>query len=179
MLRFGNPKTEHLGWCSSYAKALDQARIESSTGVSTGDPGSADAIRISLRQLGDLLDRTIRRIRSRDEYRFDPRLFHVANEGFGFERGNIGDKETVSACFGSPAHEPGARDDDIRIGEDADGDAGVPLTKGCDELETVADAHARREGSPRRCLDHTSVGDRIGEGNADLDHVRPRRDDSV
>ena len=79
----------------------------------------------------------------------------------------------------APRMKSGARDHDIRVGQDTDGYVGMPRAKICNELEAVADADACQEGPLRRGLDHRPVGDGIGEGNPDLDHVRACRDNRV
>ena len=48
-----------------------------------------------------------------------------------------------------------------------------------DQVEAVADPDAGGERALRRGLDDRPVGDRVGEGNADLDHVRAALDHGV
>ena len=74
---------------------------------------------------------------------------------------------------------PGASDDDIGVGEDADRHVRMARAEARDQLEAIADPHARRERALRRGLDHGPVGDRVGEGNSDLDHVGAALDDRV
>ena len=47
------------------------------------------------------------------------------------------------------------------------------------QVEAVADADAGLERALGRGLDHRAVGDRIGERNSDLDHVRAAFDQRI
>ena len=97
----------------------------------------------------------------------------------GFERGDIGDEQAVGAGFGRVAHESGARDDDIRVGQDTEGTSGCRARKPAIRSKQSPTRTPASERALRRRLDHRPVGDGIGEGDADLDHVGARRDDRV
>ena len=76
----------------------------------------------------------------------------------------------------------GAVSGEVRFGrgsKDADGHVRMAGAEGRDELEAVSDPHSRGERALRRRLDHRSVGDGIGKGDAQLDHVRSALDDRV
>ena len=48
-----------------------------------------------------------------------------------------------------------------------------------DQVQAIADSDACGERALRCGLDYGAVGDRVGEGNSDLDHVRAALDDCV
>ena len=51
--------------------------------------------------------------------------------------------------------------------------------KAGNQVEAIGDRDARIERALRRGLDHRPVGDRVGEGDSDLDHVGAARDDRI
>ena len=93
------------------------------------------------------------------------------DERLGLERRHVGDQQAVGAGFRGVAHEPGPRDDDVGIGEDADGHIRMARAKAAEQLEAIADPDAGGQRALRRGLDHRPVGDGIGERDPDLDHV--------
>ena len=143
------------------------------------DAGAAHAVGVGLRELCNALQRRIRRIGCSDEDGFDARLIHVADERFGFERRHVGDEQAVDARLRRVPHEAGARRDDVGVGQDTNGHLRVPRAEVADQAETIADSHVYREGPLRRRLDHGPVRNRIGEGNADLDHVGAAFDNRI
>ena len=101
-------------------------------------------------------------------------------ERLGFERGHVGNQQAVGAGLGGIAQRTRPRAmHEIRIGKDADRHVRMACPEASDQLEAVADPHACRERALCGRLDHRPVGDRVGEGDADLDHVRAALDDGI
>ena len=59
------------------------------------------------------------------------------------------------------------------------GTSRMALAKSGNQVEAVGDANSRRERALRSGLDHRPVGNRVGEGYPDLDHVRAAFDQRV
>ena len=72
-----------------------------------------------------------------------------------------------------------ARDDDVGVGQDADRDVGMAGAEVGDHRQAIGGADPGLERLLGGLGDHRAVGDRVGEGNADLDHVAPALDQGV
>ena len=153
--------------------------VELTACVSAGDPGAADAIGVGLRQAGDPRAASRPACWRRRSAPARSRPAPSRGERLRLERGNVGDQQAVGARLGRVAHEAGPRDDEIGVSQDADRHVRMALRGSPRSGRSSRRPDAGGERALRRGLDHRAVGDRVGEGDADLDHVGAALDDRV
>ena len=102
-------------------------------------------------------------------------------EGRGFEQRHVGDEHAVHPRLRRLRVEmvAAARHDEIGVGEDADRHRRMTRAESGEQSEAIRRPSPRRQRPRRSRLDHRPVGDRIGEGDADLQHVGAGLDQRV
>src|SRR5215203_7170564 len=138
-----------------------------------GYPGHGDAVDEPGRHLADARDAPVRRGRRDERAEGDPGRGCQLCEPARLVYGEVGDHKPGDPCLCCLLQEPldPPREDYVVVEQE---DHGHSPRERRGEVQTVVEVGTVCEGARRRVLDRRTVGEWVGEGNPDLQHISTR-----
>src|SRR5215203_3375373 len=139
----------------------------------TCHPGHGDAVNEPGRHLTDARDAPVRRGRSDERAEGDAGRCCQHCDPARLVYGEVGDHEPRDPYLCRLLQEPldPTREDYVVVEQE---DHGHPPRERRREFQAVVEVCSVGEGACRRVLDRRPIGERVGEGNPDLDHISTR-----
>ena len=164
-----------------FADARDQSRRTiGNVFALAGNAGAGDGVDESLAVLGDGGKALIRAGGRSKEDRREADAVHLGEVGRGFFDDHVRQQDTVDAGGSGCVGEVGQAEaqDGIEIGKDHQAGMGTGGAQIAGQGKHVYETGTAREGAFTGALDDRAIGERIAEGNAELDDVRAGIDGS-
>ena len=173
----GDAEADRDGQFRKAAQAFDELfGVGFERGPRAGDAHAREGVDESLRGGADAFETGIRTGGRSQEYRREMMAMESFEVLAGFFDDHVGNEDAIDAGLRRGCAEvfEAEAENGIVVGEDNEAGLGPLETKGGGEGEYVVEAGAVLHGALAGALDDGAVGERIAEGDAELEDVRAR-----